>query len=77
MLAGSKDQMRVWLNGTLVHEYANRRVARPDADRVEVESRSGWNPVLVKVLNGTGPHGFFLRFAGGDGLRVDLQPGTK
>ena len=77
LLAGSKDQMRIWLNGKLVDEFANRRAAKPDADRVSVELQAGWNPVLVKVLNGTGPHGFYLRFFGGDGLRVAAQPESK
>ncbi len=74
LLAGSKDQMRIWLNGKLVDEYANRRIAFPESDKVEVQLQSGWNRVLVKVLNGTGPHGFYLRFAGGEGLRVAVNP---
>ena len=77
LVAGSKDQMRIWLDGKLVDEFANRRAANPESDKVSVELKSGWNRVLVKVLNGTGPHGFYLRFTGGDGLRVAVQPGEK
>src|SRR5262249_33479199 len=43
VLAGSDDQLRLWLNGRLVHEYASPRVAVRDQDRVLVRLRKGWN----------------------------------
>jgi hypothetical protein len=74
MLLGADDTVRVWLNGKMVHEHATPRPARPDDDRVEVALTKGWNTVLVKVVNVQAAHGLYLRFAGGQGLRVALRP---
>jgi putative membrane-bound dehydrogenase-like protein len=82
MLLGSDDTVRVWLNGTMVHEYTTARSAKADEDKVDVRLKQGWNVVLVKVVNGEADHGLFLRFAG-EGLRVarspieDKVPGAK
>jgi putative membrane-bound dehydrogenase-like protein len=73
MLIGSDDTVRVWIHGRLVHEYATPRPAVPDQDRVTVALEEGWNPVLVKVVNGAADHGLYLRFVG-DGLRVARKP---
>ncbi len=77
MLVGSDDTVRIWLNDKLVHEYAQDRSARPDQDRVAVSLQAGWNRVLVKVVNGTTDHGLYLRFTGGNGLRVSRTPQEK
>jgi putative membrane-bound dehydrogenase-like protein len=73
MLLGSDDTVRVWLNGSLVHEYATPRSARPDEDKVDVALKQGWNAVLAKVVNGQADHGLYLRFVG-EGLRVSRVP---
>jgi putative membrane-bound dehydrogenase-like protein len=75
MLTGCDDTMRVWLDGKLVHETDKPRPARPDDDQVEVKLTPGWHRVLVRVFNVEGDHGLYLRFAGGEGLRVSLRPG--
>lgn len=68
-LTGSDDQLRVWINGELVQEYATNRGAAPDTDQVDVELKTGWNTVLVKVTNSVAAHGLYLRFKGGEGIR--------
>ncbi len=73
MLLGSDDTVRVWIHGKLVHEFAMSRSAQPDADRVIVSLKEGWNPVLVKIVNKQADHGLFLRF-NGEGLRVSRIP---
>jgi hypothetical protein len=69
MLTGSDDQLRVWVNGALVFEYATNRGAMPDSDQFEVELRPGWNTVQVKVTNSVASHGLFLRISNGEGIR--------
>jgi len=73
LLTGSDDQLRVWLNGKLVQEFALNRLAKADQDRAEVELSSGWNVVLAKVTNSVTTHGLYLRLEGGDGIRVSTQ----
>jgi hypothetical protein len=74
LLLGSDDGVRVWTS-EIVHTNPVYRAARPDLDRVPVRLRKGWNKVLIKVLQGAGGWGFYLRFAdpGGE-LRYALKP---
>jgi len=67
LLAGSDDGIRVWLNDALVHSNPAYRGAYPDEDRVAVNLKAGWNKVLVKVLQGAGGFGLYVRFADPDG----------
>jgi putative membrane-bound dehydrogenase-like protein len=73
LLTGSAGSLRVWLNGRLVHEHAAARPARADEDQVAVILREGWNSVLVKVAGAGAEHGLYLRFTGGEGLRLALR----
>jgi hypothetical protein len=75
LLLGSDDGVRVWVNGELVHTNPAYRAAAPDQDRVPVRLKKGWNKVLIKVLQGAGGWGYYLRFAdpGGE-LRSALKP---
>ncbi len=66
ILLGSDDAVRVWLNDVLVHSKAVYRGAAADEDKISVELQPGWNKLLVKVLQGAGGWGFFLRFADPD-----------
>ncbi len=70
MLLGSSGAVKVWINGEMVHEHAQARKARKDDDRAEISLKEGWNTVLVKVSTPEGENGLFLRFTGGNGIRV-------
>ncbi len=67
MLLGSDDGVRVWINDDLVHSNPAYRGAYPDQDRVRVHLKKGWNKVLLKVLQGAGGWGYYVRFADPDG----------
>jgi HEAT repeat protein len=78
---GTDDGNKLWLNGKMVHQ-ANRGGAAVPGDFKPVASlRQGWNAVLLKVIQDTGPWEFCLRIrtpAGArlDGLRVQcVSPG--
>jgi cytochrome c553 len=66
----SADGVRVWLNGCRVHKQAARQTSWPDADRVAVSLKAGWNAVLLKAARARADSRLYLRFIGGDGLRV-------
>ena len=75
MLLGSDDGVRVWINGGLVHTNPSYRAAEPDLDRVSVRLKKGWNKVLLKILQGAGGWGYYVRFADPEGdLRYALRP---
>ncbi|MBN1272701.1 MAG: DUF2961 domain-containing protein [Candidatus Aminicenantes bacterium] len=68
MLLGSDDGIRVWLNDRLIHTNPSYRSAVPDQDSIPVTLKEGLNKILVKVLQGGGGWGFFLRFVDPDGI---------
>jgi hypothetical protein len=75
LLLGSDDGVRVWLNDALIHSNPAYRGAYPDQDKVPVTLHPGWNKVLIKVLQGAGGWGFYLRIADPEGvLRYGLKP---
>jgi hypothetical protein len=47
---GSDDGVKVWLNGTLVHEVDEPRSHKPLQDQVPVRLQAGWNAILLKVV---------------------------
>jgi hypothetical protein len=63
---GSDDHVKVWLNGTLVHEHwqAGGRSVVADNDRVPVTFKKGRNQLVLKIQNGGGPWGFACRLLG-------------
>ncbi len=74
ILLGSDDGVRVWMNDELIHTNPAYRGASPDQDRVPVKLRSGWNKLLVKVLQGGGGWGYYVRFVDPNGeLRFNTE----
>jgi hypothetical protein len=67
MLVGSDDGVRIWLNQDLVHTNPAYRGAYPDQDRVPVSLKKGWNTLLIKVLQGGGGWGYYVRFVDPEG----------
>jgi len=58
---GSNDGAKLWLNGEPVWENHLPRGAEPDADWVRVHVRQGENRLLLKIDQGFGNWGFYLR----------------
>lgn len=62
LLVGSDDNVRVWLNGELVHSNNAFRGLVLDSDAVNVSLNEGENTLVLKVYNGGGPAGLAARF---------------
>jgi CubicO group peptidase (beta-lactamase class C family)/effector-binding domain-containing protein len=58
---GSDDAIKVWLNGTLIHENWIARGTRLDDDILELKLRQGVNHLLLKIQNRGGDWGFAVR----------------
>ncbi|MFW6163598.1 MAG: HEAT repeat domain-containing protein, partial [Planctomycetota bacterium] len=76
---GVDDGSKVWVNGTLVHADGTGGKATPGEHKVRVRLREGWNALLVKVTQYTGPWQFCLRIRSDKGkplpgLRVRATP---
>ena len=75
LLIGSDDGVRIWLNKELIHTNPAYRGAYPDQDKIPVTLEKGWNRLLVKVLQGGGGWGYYMRFIDPEGvLRWSVEP---
>ncbi|QDU49628.1 serine/threonine-protein kinase [Gimesia panareensis] len=63
LLFGADDRIQIWLNGEVVYSRVESRAAVHDDAAIELMLSSGWNTLLIKVSNVTGPHGLFARFS--------------
>jgi hypothetical protein len=61
IFAGSDDGIRIWLNDDLVHHHLVKRGPIPDNDRAGGVLKKGWNTLLIKVEEGEGWWGFYVR----------------
>jgi HEAT repeat protein len=68
---GSDDAIKAWLNGRLVHaNYTNRGVS-PRQDVVDVKLQTGWNGLLLKVVDHQGGWSFCCRVREQDGSALE------
>jgi putative heme-binding domain-containing protein len=74
ILLGSDDGAKVWLNGQEVFMIRDHRAALPEQDKIKVKLKKGRNELLVKIVNGDGPHGLYLTVLADQELkRVDVK----
>jgi len=60
---GSDDGLRMWVDGKEVLYSHIHRGASPDYTYVDLELKEGWTPILMKVDQGTGDWGLYLRIS--------------
>ncbi len=61
LATGSDDGIKVWLNRKIVHDKGGYRPADPNSERTPIRLKAGWNEVLVKIDNHSGPWALYLR----------------
>lgn len=69
-LLGTDDGCRLWVNGEKVFGHENHFAATPAKDSVKVKLKKGANTVLLKINNGSNPHGFYFTIEGGTDLKL-------
>ncbi len=70
LLLGTDDATKVWLNGKRIHQVNTGRACVPDQDGVNMQLKRGWNTLLIKVIQNTGPWEFCARIVARDGSRL-------
>ena len=70
VLLGTDDGCRLWVNGEKVFGHEKHVAALPAADAVKVKLKKGTNSVLLKIGNGSNPHGFYFTIEGGADLKA-------
>ncbi len=70
LLVGKDEGMKAWLNGQVV--YKDDKVGfKVDDAAQKIKLVQGWNRLLVKVRNATGPYGLYVRIADADKKPID------
>lgn len=59
----SNDAIKVWLNGSVVHDRDVQRALTPEEDQVTLRLAAGENRLLVKVVNYGAAYQFYFRLA--------------
>ena len=57
---GSDDGIKLWINGKEVLAHNTGRGAAADQEKVDISLRKGKNELLMKIVNGGGPSGFYF-----------------
>jgi CubicO group peptidase (beta-lactamase class C family) len=72
MGVGSDDDIKIFVNGTLVHRNWIARATTPDDDMVVLDLKKGSNQILVEVQNIAGDWSFAMRKIGRDYINDHL-----
>ena len=68
---GSDDHIKAWLNDKKIHDSFSNRSLEPRQSIIPVSLSKGWNLIMLKVVNTSGPWGLCCRIRGRDGNPVD------
>jgi putative membrane-bound dehydrogenase-like protein len=60
ILFGNDDGAKIWMSGEKVFENREHLAASPERHKVPVKLKKGANAVLIKIVNGNDPHGFYF-----------------
>ncbi len=63
---GRDDAIKLWLNGKELLAKEVSGAAAADQDIVKLPLKKGKNDLLIKIVNGTGPSGFYFQQKGSD-----------
>ncbi len=70
ILIGNDDGAKVWVNGTKVFENRDHFAAAPGKHQIPVKLKKGSNVVLIKIVNGSDPHGLYFAATSEQELKV-------
>jgi hypothetical protein len=77
ILVGADDQVRLWLNGKLIHENMQPQTLAPDSEAIPVTLAAGWNSLLARVINATRHHALYLRLSDSPADLLRAHDATK
>lgn len=58
---GSDDAVKLWINGAEILSNKVGRGAAADQEKVDLPLKKGRNELLMKIVNGAGPSGFYFK----------------
>jgi hypothetical protein len=60
---GSDDGAKVFLNNKQLYRYLGIRIAEPDQAEIDLNLKTGWNKLLIKIENNLGGYAFYARIS--------------
>ena len=70
ILLGADDGCRVFVNGEKVFGHDRELAAIPGKDSIKVKLKKGANTILLKINNGSNPHGFYFSMTSDQELKA-------
>ncbi|WP_020473399.1 PVC-type heme-binding CxxCH protein [Zavarzinella formosa] len=70
ILFGNDDGAKVWINGAKVFENRDHFAATPGRHQIPVKLKKGSNVVLIKIVNGSDPHGLYFALTSEQELKL-------
>jgi putative membrane-bound dehydrogenase-like protein len=70
ILLGNDDGVKLWVNGTEVFSNRDHVSAAPEQHKVPAKLKKGPNTILMKIVNGGGPHGFYFTIVSEEELKL-------
>ena len=70
LLFGNDDGAKVWVNGKQAFENRDHFAATPERHQIPVKLKKGANAVLIKIVNGNDPHGFYFALTSGEEVKL-------
>ena len=77
---GSDDHIKVWINDRKIHESFGSRSLEPRQSIVPTTLNEGWNSIVLKIVNSSGPWGLSCRIrdrSGGTVNELKIDSGQK
>lgn len=75
LLLGSDETVKVWLNGTKIHQKNTYRRITRDSDTIPCQLKAGWNEVLCSIEQNSWTWALYMRFTDAEGvLKYSIQP---
>jgi hypothetical protein len=70
ILLGNDDGVKIWVNGDLMVANRDHFAATPERLKIPIKLKKGNNAVLMKIVNGEAPHGFYLSVTSEEELKL-------
>ena len=58
------------MNSESVFSNRDHFAAVPESHKIKVKLKKGANPILMKIVNGNNPHGFYLSITSDQELKI-------
>lgn len=70
LLFGNDDGAKIWINDSKLFENRDHFAATPGRHQIPVKLKKGTNAVLIKIVNGNDPHGFYFALTSEQELKL-------